>query len=59
MSRELTPYESWQLEHKGSYIPEGAIDESEVEEEFPKEPINTNEINGDDDFSFHPDWYYE
>jgi len=58
MSRELTPYEQWQLEKYGSYLPENEVEETENDFEI-REPINTNEINGDDDFSFHPDWAYE
>ena len=57
-TKSLSPYEQFQLERWGSYIPEGAVDETEYENEI-KEPINETEINGDDDFNFHPDWYYE
>ena len=55
MKNSLTSYEAWQLSRYGCYIPEGSIDETEYEETFPKEPINETEINGDDDFNFHPD----
>lgn len=58
-TKSLSPYEQWQLFHYGSYIPEGSIDESDRQEEFPKEPIEIEKINGDDDFNFHPDWCYE
>ena len=58
MNNNLTSYESWQLDRFGSYIPEGSIDDSEVNEEFIQEPIIETEINGDDDFNFHPDWCY-